>query len=157
LTAREENATDRRGTPRFSARFPGTLAAFEAAFAQLRRALDEEPLDAESRFSVELVFEEIVANIVRYATPTGGQAEVFFSLHVEGDSAILTFDDNGVPFDPRDRLESPRPKSLDQATIGGLGIAMVRRAASAIDYRRTSDQRNRLIVTVPILRARNSI
>ena len=66
---REGNDTDRRGAPRFSASFPGTLAAFEAAFAQLRRALDEEPLDAEARFNVELVFEEIVANIVRYAMP----------------------------------------------------------------------------------------
>ena len=157
MSAREENDTDRRGALRFSASFRGTLAAFEAAFAQLRRALDEEPLDAEARFNVELVFEEIVANIVRYAMPMGGSADIHFALHVGGGAAVLTFDDNGVPFDPRSREAPPPAKSLDQARIGGLGIAMVRRAAAAIDYRRTPDQRNQLTVTVPIPRARSSI
>jgi anti-sigma regulatory factor (Ser/Thr protein kinase) len=135
--------------PRFAVSFPGTLAGFDEAFARLRAALDQETLDAGARYRVELVFEEIVANIVRHGAPGGGAADVRFSLDLRDGSVVLTFDDDGVAFDPRGRPDPVPARSLEQAKVGGLGLMMVRRAASAIDYRRTPERRNELIVTVP--------
>ena len=48
-------------------------------------------------------------------------------------------------------------RSLEEARIGGLGIMMVRRAARAIDYLRTPDERNRLIVTIALAESGESI
>src|SRR5262245_45511989 len=143
--------------PRFATRFPGTLPGFEAAFARLRSALDEEPLDGGARYNVELVFEEIVANIVRHGMPAGNPADIRFALDVRDGVAVLTFDDDGAPFDPRNREAPAAAKSLDEAEIGGRGIMLVRRAASTIHYRRTPEQRNELIVTVAAPPATRSI
>jgi serine/threonine-protein kinase RsbW len=95
------------------------------------------------------VFEEITANIVAHGSPDGHALEVWVTLEDRGDSIVLTFEDNGVPFDPRTRADPPPQKSLEEARIGGYGLLLVRHAASSIDYQRTAAGRNRLIVRLP--------
>jgi serine/threonine-protein kinase RsbW len=133
---------------RIELRFPATMPGFRDAFGALVGALDDRPLPAAARYNVELVFEEIVANIVRYGAPDGGVVEVRVKLQVDGDSIALTFDDDGVAFDPRGRPDPPHATSLDDARIGGNGLMLVRRAASAMDYRRTPEDHNLLVVTL---------
>ena len=58
-------------TRRIRLSFPGTMAGFEQAAASLSAALQGEDLDPRLRYHVELVFEEIVVNVVRYAAPRG--------------------------------------------------------------------------------------
>jgi anti-sigma regulatory factor (Ser/Thr protein kinase) len=141
--------TQKEPTPRLALDFPATLAGFEHGFAQLRTGLDSETLEPLTRYRIELVFEEIVANIVRHGAPKGGAKDVRVTFDVQGDSILLTFDDDGSPYDPRTRGDPPPVKSLEEVGIGGRGLLMVRRASSAIDYCRTADQRNRLTVTLP--------
>jgi serine/threonine-protein kinase RsbW len=139
---------DRVATQQLQFGFPGTLAGFESGFARLRSALDLDALSPGVRYKVELVFEEIVANIVRYGAPDGGVVDVRLQLEVDGDSIVLTFDDDGIAFDPRGRPDPPHATSLDDARIGGNGLMLVRRAASTMDYRRTPEDRNVLVVTL---------
>jgi len=87
-----------------------------------RHALDAVRLDGATRYNAELVFEEVVANVVGHGAPDGHALEVRFTLEIRADSIILTFDDNGVPFDPRGRADPPPQKSLDEARIGGYGL-----------------------------------
>jgi serine/threonine-protein kinase RsbW len=116
---------------------------------QARRALDAQALKGASRYHVELVFEEITANIIAHGAPDGHELEVCVSLEAAGATFVLSFEDNGIPFDPRTRLDPPPQKSLDEARIGGYGLMLVRRAATSIDYLRTADGRNRLTVRLP--------
>jgi len=132
--------------------FPGTLVGFEEAFTQLRGALDNADLSPGTRYNVELVFEEIVANIVRHGCQPDRKVIVSVTLEVGRESVILTFCDDGVPFDPRDRIDPPPAKSLEEAPIGGRGLMFVRHAATAFDYCRTSDQHNRFVVTLACAR-----
>ena len=122
--------------------FSGTPDGFRSAF---------EALIAETRVRrrVELVFEEIVANIVRHAAPAGAPAQVAVAVDVDDGGITLTFDDDGVPFDPTALAEPVPAKTLDGAPIGGLGVGMVRRLARQVEYRRTGESRNRLVVTLP--------
>lgn len=134
---------------RVEIRFAGSHAGFAAAFERLRAALDAERLEGATRYDAELVFEEIVANIVGHGARNGRGPDVHFTLDTRPDSIVLTFSDDGVPFDPRG-LPDPLPaKSLAEAKIGGFGLMLVRHAASSIDYLRTADDRNRLTVIVP--------
>ena len=126
-------------------RFPGTHEGFARAFARLREALDAAGLDGAARYNVELVFEEIVANIVKHGAPDGHELEVRVTLQAGRDSMSLTFEDNGVSFDPRTAHPLP-PRSLDDGRIGGWGMLLVRHATSSIDYLRTAEGRNRLTV-----------
>lgn len=135
--------------PRVKIRFAGTHAGFANAFARLRAALDAERLEGAVRYDAELVFEEIVANIVSHGARNGRHAEVCVTLETRPDSIALIFSDDGVPFDPRGRPDPVIPKSLEEAGIGGFGLMLVRHAASSLDYKRTADERNRLTVVVP--------
>ena len=46
--------------------FAGTRAGFEQGFGQFRAILDRYPLQSRTRYGCELVFEEIVRNIIRH-------------------------------------------------------------------------------------------
>jgi len=133
-------------------RFPGTHEGFALGFARLLSALDAEPLEGAPRYNAELVFEEIVDNIVSHGAVGGRELDVRVTLESRPDSIVLTFEDNGVPFDPRGRTDPQPPKSLEEAKIGGFGLMLVRRAASSLDYERTATGRNQ--VTVNVQRAR---
>lgn len=78
----------------------------------------------------------------------GRESDVRVTLEVRPDSIMLTFDDNGVPFDPRAIPDPEPPKWLEEAKIGGFGVMLVRRAARSLDCRRTARGRNMLTVQV---------
>jgi anti-sigma regulatory factor (Ser/Thr protein kinase) len=136
-------------------RFPATPAGFEQGFAGLHAALEREELSARTRFDAELVFEEVVANIVRHGAgaadgaPARRAVEVWVSFEAANGALVLTFEDDGAAFDPR-TLPDPQPaRSLEDASVGGRGLMLVRRAASRIDYTRLSEGRNQLKLTLP--------
>ena len=129
--------------------FPGTHAGFADGFDWLRQRLDAQELGAAARYNVELVFEEIVANIVNYGAVPGRALQVRVTLQSLATLIVLTFEDNGITFDPCQHTEVPMPaNSLEEAQLGGLGLMLVRRAASTLHYERTADGANRLTVTV---------
>ena len=70
-----------------------------------------------------------------------------------GESALrLAFRDRGLPFDPSGASASPLPeppRTLEEAPIGGLGLGLVRKAASAITYRREGGE-NRTEVRIDL-------
>ena len=79
-------------------RFRGTAAGLDEAVRILRPILDARQLHARHRHDVELVFEEIASNIVNYGRPPSDvEAVVCF-----GEETVLTFEDDGVAFDPRE-------------------------------------------------------
>lgn len=132
--------------PAFAVRFPGTLEEFERAFTGLRRALDVQQIAGATRYNVELVFEEIVANMLRYGATDGRRLDVRVTLEMGPESISLIFDDDGVAFDPRGRADAP-PKAWQGQ--GGFGLMLVHRVASSLGYLRTPEGRNRLTVTLP--------
>jgi serine/threonine-protein kinase RsbW len=127
-------------------RFAGTLEEFERAFTGLRGALDGQALGAATRYNIELVFEEIVANVLRHGAKDGHRLDVLVTLELGPDSISLTFDDNGVAFDPRTPVHAP-PRSRHGQ--GGFGLMLVQRVAGSLAYLRTPEGRNRLTVTLP--------
>jgi serine/threonine-protein kinase RsbW len=134
--------------PRVDIRFPATREGFARGFAALRRELDSEQLAAAPRYRAELVFEEIVANIVKHGTRSGSDLEVRVTVEARPEAIVLTFEDGGVPFDPSAHHEAPPPRSLDDEKVGGFGLMLVRRVTTSLDYLRTAEGRNRLTLRV---------
>jgi len=126
-------------------RFLATQRGVEEAAASLRRFLDEMGLGAATRYNVELAFEEVAGNIMRHGSPA---SDVEFSIASDRREIVLTFDDDGVAFDPREQPEPPIPESIDDAVVGGLGLVLLRRIASRIDYTRTAHGRNHLSLAI---------
>src|SRR5215469_1206948 len=114
---------------RLAIRFSGTHDGFAIAFDQLRDALDAGQLSGTPRFNTELVFEEMVANIINHGADAGRELAVAVTLEASADTIVLTFEDDGIAFDPRHHQPVPL-KSLDEERNGGFGLVLVRHAAS---------------------------
>jgi serine/threonine-protein kinase RsbW len=96
---------------------------------------------------LELVVEEIVANICRYSYGDQlGNVELICRL-LEGPKLELEFVDYGQPFDI---LTLPPPDlavDIDQRDVGGVGVPMLRALVDRASYRRETD-RNILCVII---------
>lgn len=135
---------------RIELEFAANMSGFRDAFGALVGALHARSLQPSARYSVELVFEEVVANIVRHGALDGSpeRPAVRVAVDVADDAIVMTFDDDGPPFDPCGREDPVPATSLADAEVGGLGLMLVRRAAKDMVYRRLPEDTNRLVVTL---------
>jgi anti-sigma regulatory factor (Ser/Thr protein kinase) len=133
--------TDRETVIVFAATIPGMADAGRA----LRDFLDCHELGATRRYQLELTFDEIASNIIRHGQPV---TSVALEVTIGAAEAMLTFDDDGVSFDPRVHRPAPRSVPGEDAPLGGHGLALVRTCASRIEYERTPQQHNRLTVAI---------
>lgn len=133
-------------------RVPGDMAGFERGAAALRSALDACQVQGRARYWVEVVFEEIVTNIVRHGYTDDRSHEIDVRLRCDPGAIVLVVEDDGQPFDPRLQPDPARPASIDAAAVGALGIPLVRTAATELHYERTAEGKNRLTVTLPAAR-----
>ena len=129
-------------------RFPATPDGLRQAADDVRRTLDASDLPARARYNLELIFDEIVANIIRHGG-VAPAAEIEAEVELAAHEAILTVEDSGAPFDPRQHPEPVPRRGLDDPRVDGFGLMLVRKAAGHIDYQRTEQQRNRLTVRIP--------
>ena len=117
--------------------------AAELSSLLIRAGVGERP-----RFNAELVFEELVTNVIRYGD-AGGDPLVEVTVRVTPEQVVLVICDRGSPFDPLARPDPTPPGSLAEATVGGLGIMLARKAASSLAYER-SDGRNRVQAVISL-------
>ena len=132
-------------TPQQVLRFPPTLAGLDTAAAWLRALIGREVND-DARYNLELVFEEVAANIVRHGHPTG---DIETAVRFDADEIVLTFEDDGVAFDPGEGPARALPSSLDEARVGGLGLVLLRKIVTRMTYERTAQKRNILSLAIP--------
>jgi anti-sigma regulatory factor (Ser/Thr protein kinase) len=133
-------------TRRHQLRFRPTLPAFEDAGRALRDVLDARRLGAAVRYNVELVFEEIAVNIIRHGSATD---DVSTTVFFDDDEVVLEFEDDGIRFDPRQWSAPPSPASLEEAAVGGLGLVLVTKVCTRIEYERTSTGHNHVTLAIP--------
>jgi serine/threonine-protein kinase RsbW len=87
--------------------------------------------------------EELFTNIVAYNP--GLRAKIRMRLDARGTQATLAIEDDGTEFDPT-RVPPPvKPRTLEEAPIGGLGVHLVRQFSSGMEYERRGGT-NHLVV-----------
>jgi anti-sigma regulatory factor (Ser/Thr protein kinase) len=86
---------------------------------------------------LELLIEEILVNIWRYAYPEGvpGMVMVTYSVPRPGEMD-LEVGDQGVEFDPLTAVPPDLTLDLSRMPVGGLGIHLLRSFARSLNYRR---------------------
>ena len=128
--------------------FHGTRSGFNEAFRTLRRTLDQHDLPARARYHCELVFDEVATNIIRHAYADEREHQISVALEFHSDAVVMTFEDDGIEFDPSKRPPDRPAETIDDAEAGGRGLFLVRMAAQHLQYERTIHQHNRLRVTI---------
>ena len=100
-------------------------------------------------FRLDLVANEAVANAISYGYPVGARGEIALRLGMADGNAVLEIEDDGIEFNPLQVAEAPRPQSLEESRVGGLGVPLIRKSMAQCEYQRRAG-RNLLILKSPI-------
>ena len=91
------------------------------------------PLKAQMQ--IDIAIDELFGNIAHYAyQPETGKATARVEVTEEPLAVIITFIDNGIPYDPLANMDPDTTLSADERQIGGLGIYMVKKSMDEISY-----------------------
>ena len=110
------------------------------------------PLNLTSRgqYTINLVLEEILVNIINYGYTDCNQSHAIdLKINIETPNIAVRIEDDGNAFNP---LSVPWPDASKQAIErieGGLGIFFVRRLKKTIEYRR-ENEKNILKIKLPL-------
>jgi len=105
--------------------FPTLIGWLEETFPDMSMA---------DRAKLNVVVEEIFANIVNYAYPEGN-GNVLVELAKDDDFVELTFKDKGIPYNPLKNEEPDITLSASDRQIGGLGILIVKKTMDFVYYK----------------------
>jgi anti-sigma regulatory factor (Ser/Thr protein kinase) len=98
---------------------------------------------------IDVALDELFSNICNYAydkMDVAGRATISVREIPEEGTVQITLEDDGIPFDPL-ALTDPNTKlPLEERSIGGLGIFMVKRTMNKVKYE-FKDGVNTLTVT----------
>ena len=124
-----------------------TIAAVEAGRQELLRFVAPLALSDRVINRLEVVFEELVSNIVRHGFAPGSDQSIAVRVVARPGAIQLTFEDDGAPFDPLAAPPAERLTSLETARLGGLGLPLVRKMAAELAYEPIASG-NRLTVSI---------
>ena len=87
-----------------------------------------------TQMEIEMAIEELFVNIAKYAyNPEVGPATVRVDVPKDPLCVVITFIDNGKPYDPLSKADPDLDQTADDE-VGGLGIFMVKKTMDNISY-----------------------
>lgn len=87
------------------------------------------------QMQIDIAIDELFGNIAHYAYhPEVGSATVRVEVLKEQPAVVITFLDNGVPYDPLKKEDPDVTLSAQERTTGGLGIFLVKKSMDDILY-----------------------
>ncbi|MBQ3002764.1 MAG: ATP-binding protein [Clostridia bacterium] len=88
-----------------------------------------------AQMQIDIAIDELFGNIAHYAyNPEIGSATVRVEVTENPLAVVITFIDNGVPYDPLAKEDPDVTLSAEERGIGGLGIYMVKKTMDEITY-----------------------
>ena len=120
-----------------------TIENLAKVFTFLQESLDKCDMPPKVKRQIKLCVEEVYMNITHYAyNPEVGSAKIGVDV-VGGDEqsrVIISFADEGKPYDPLKRDDPDLELSLDERPIGGLGIYLVKTTMDNVAYEHKDGQ-----------------
>jgi len=93
-------------------------------------------VSADARERGEVCLNEVATNILVHGSAEHRATRVEISVETSPEGVAITIADDGQPFDPLAHHSSRQGYSLEDISIGGLGIPLIRDFADDISYRR---------------------
>jgi serine/threonine-protein kinase RsbW len=87
-------------------------------------------------WKTELAIEEIFTNVANYAYPDkNGTVIISVDAQAAEDTAVISFTDHGVPYDPLKKADPNLQLSAQDRPIGGLGIFLTKKMMDNVAYK----------------------
>lgn len=129
------------------------LTELEEVKQCLSKILQAASLTVEAIEDAQLIVEEVLVNIIQYGYENCTNGQIDLGIEMNSEQLIMTFKDNGKPFNPLTEITSPDLAMDDQErSLGGFGFFLVKELAQKIDYVYLNAQ-NILTVTLAITKA----
>ena len=103
-------------------------------------------LPAKVIHDVQLALDEVVTNIVEYGYDDDDEHLIDIKFILNEQSLKIIIIDDAKPYNILDKKDPDTSQSLDEKPIGGLGIYLVKRLMTNIDYD-YRDGKNHLLLT----------
>ena len=103
-------------------------------------------LPAKVIHDVQLALDEVVTNIVEYGYDDDDKHLIDIKFILNEQSLKIIIIDDAKPYNILDKKDPDTSQSLDEKPIGGLGIYLVKRLMTNIDYD-YRDGKNHLLLT----------
>ena len=112
-----------------------TIENVETVTQFVEEQLEEVECSAKARMQINLAIDELFSNIANYAyNPETGPATVRVEVTKEPLEVLITFIDEGVPYDPLAKDDPDITLSAEERKIGGLGIFLVKKSMDEVNY-----------------------
>ena len=108
----------------------------DMVFDFIHAQLDEADCPMKAAMQIDLAVDEIFANISNYAyNPDVGKAKIICAVENNPLRVEISFEDNGIPYNPLEKDDPDITLSADERQIGGLGIFLVKKNVDTVEYR----------------------
>ena len=117
----------------------------KTATSFLEETLEEIGCGMKQSMQLSVALEEIFVNIAHYAyaktdssgkiIPDTGSGQMSLTVVAEDGKVYMTFEDEGIPYNPLEKKDPDVTLSVEEREIGGLGIYMVKKSMDEITYK----------------------
>ncbi len=94
-----------------------------------------------------VIFDDLLNNTISHGFDDSEEHEIVIQIEVMHDRLLIKLSDDGIPFNPFDRIGPDTTLSVEEREIGGLGVLLVTKMTDSHSYQRL---RNRNIITLTI-------
>lgn len=110
-------------------------------YAFTDQVCEKNNIEDPEKMEIQLSLEELIVNVINYAYPDHSK-ENGIELHFDckEDKTFFTIIDEGIAFDPTQHEEVDTSSDIDERTVGGLGIHMVRQMMDSMSYHRCGNK-----------------
>jgi len=124
------------------ARFEKNTLATPEAISELTEEvmafLHAQGVEVRATHHTALVLNEVLTNLGTHGGCADRPARI--AVIVEPDRVTGEIVDNGPPFDPRHAPDPILDAAVDDRPVGGLGLYLVRKLSSSLEYARRNDE-----------------
>jgi len=121
-------------------RFKSTLEAMTSASEEVSQWLTERGISDAVQYLANLAIEELATNCIKFGYDDANEHMLEVRLAVSEQGVVLTFVDDGRPFNPLLRGEPDLNIPAEERSVGGLGIHLLRRMSDRMEYVRKGNQ-----------------
>lgn len=112
-----------------------TVENIEKVTEFVNQQLERLECSMKAQMQIDIAIDELFGNIAHYAYhPQVGSATVRVEVTKDPLAVVITFIDNGKPYDPLAAHKPDTTLSAEERQIGGLGIYMVKKSMDDISY-----------------------
>lgn len=98
--------------------------------------LEKNAIGFKDQYVIQLCLEESIINVIHHGYPTQAPDVIQVKITVTPELIKVMLLDHGVSFNPLDQPESDTELSVEERSIGGLGIHLMRHYLQDMTYRR---------------------